>query len=96
VDAIRFRRRKKKSVLVGELAKQNIHFKSLTDAIDTHYIAAAIAQFKAEGYMVNDEDSSYQLQTRFDEINVHGKISFNISEELKRKGLRPFRKHDEY
>ena len=44
---------------------------------------------------VNDEDVSYQWPTKFAGINVHGKISFNIDEELKRKGLRPLRKPDE-
>ena len=62
----------------------------------TVYIAAAIEQLKAEGHPVNDEDVSYQWPTKFGSINVHGKISFNIDEELKRKGLRPFRKPDEY
>ncbi len=62
----------------------------------TVYIAAAIEQLKATGHLVNDEDVSYQWPTKFGSINVHGKISFNIDEELKRKGLRPFRKPDEY
>lgn len=58
----------------------------------TVYIAYAIEQLKAEGYPVNDEDVSYQWPTKFAGINVHGKINFNIDEELKRKGLRPLRK----
>jgi TnpA family transposase len=60
----------------------------------TVYIAYAIEQLKAEGHPVNDEDVSYQWPTKFAGINVHGKISFNIEEELNRKGLRPLRKPD--
>jgi hypothetical protein len=60
----------------------------------TVYIAYAIEQLKAEGYPVNDEDVSYQWPTKFAGINVHGKISFNIEEELNRKGLRALRKPD--
>lgn len=62
----------------------------------TVYIASAIEQLKAEGHPVNDEDVSYQWPTKFGGINMHGRISFNIDEDLKRKGLRPFRKPDEY
>jgi TnpA family transposase len=58
----------------------------------TVYIAYTIEQLKAEGYPVNDEDVSYQWPTKFAGINVHGKINFNIDEELKRKRLRPLRK----
>ena len=60
----------------------------------TVYIAHAIDQLKAGGYPVNDEDVSYQWPKKFAGINVHGKISFNIEEELNRKGLRPLRKPD--
>lgn len=60
----------------------------------TVYIAYAIEQLKTEGYPVNDEDVSYQWPTKFAGINVHGKINFNIDEELKRNGLRPLRKPD--
>jgi TnpA family transposase len=60
----------------------------------TVYISYAIEQLKAESYPVNDEDVSYQWPTKFASINVHGKISFNIEEELNRKGLRPLQKPD--
>jgi len=60
----------------------------------TVYIACAIEHLKTAGREINDEDVPYQWPTKFAGINVHGRIRFNIDEELKRKGLRPLRKLD--
>ena len=60
----------------------------------TVYIEAAIEKLTAEGYPVNEDDIALLWPTRFDNINVHGKIRFNIATELKRRGLRPFRESD--
>ncbi len=62
----------------------------------TVYIEAVIKQLKAEGYPVKEGDVQYLWPTRFENLNVHGKYKFNIAEELKRSGLRPLRKPDEF
>jgi len=58
---------------------------------NTIYMAAAIDQLKAEGFPVQESDLQHLWPTRYEHINVHGKIRFNLEEELKRKGLRPLR-----
>lgn len=59
---------------------------------NTVYMAAVIDQLKAEGFPVQESDLPHLWPTRHEHINVHGKVRFNIEEELKRKGLRPLRK----
>ena len=60
----------------------------------TVYMEAVVEQLKSEGYAVNEKDMQFLWPTRFANLNVHGKYSFNINEEFNREGLRPLRKPD--
>jgi len=51
-----------------------------------------IKQLKAEGYKINDEDITHLSPARHEHINPYGKYTFNVSEGLGRKTLRPLRK----
>ena len=60
----------------------------------TVYIEAVVEQLKLEGYQVNESDLEFIWPTRFANLNVHGKYTFKLKEELNRKGLRPLRNID--
>jgi len=66
----------------------------VTNAIivwNTRYMQAVIDQLKEEGYPVNEEDLAHISPCRFDHINKHGRLTFNVEKELKRQTLRSLR-----
>lgn len=66
----------------------------VTNAIivwNTRYMQVIIDQLKAEGYPISDDDLAHISPCRFDHINKHGKITFNVETEWKRQTLRPLR-----
>ena len=66
----------------------------LTNAVvawNTGYMAAAIAQLRAEGYPVRDEDIAHLSPARFEHLNPYGKYTFAIDGARKSLRLRPLR-----
>ena len=66
----------------------------LTNAVvvwNTVYMQEVIAQLRAEGYPVQDEDLAHLSPARFEHINRLGKYTFAEQETLLRNGLRPLR-----
>ena len=64
----------------------------LTNAVvvwNTVYLQEVIAQLRAEGYPVQDEDLAHLSPARFEHINRLGKYTFAEQETLLRNGLRP-------
>lgn len=64
----------------------------VTNAIivwNTVYIHAIIEQLRTEGYQINEEDLAHISPCRFEHINKHGKVTFNVEKERNRRGLRP-------
>ena len=59
---------------------------------NTVYMWEAIQQLKREGYQINEEDLKHLSPARYERINVFGKYSFPVKEELARNGLRPLRR----
>ena len=55
------------------------------------YMQKVVDLLKEEGYPVNDEDISRVLPSLFGHINMNGKYSFHVSEEVKKGELRPLR-----
>jgi hypothetical protein len=45
----------------------------------------------AEGYPINDDDLRHLGPARHEHINPYGHYTFNVQQELQRKGLRPLR-----
>jgi hypothetical protein len=83
-------RRKRGEDLVNQASCLNL----VTNAIvvwNTVYMAAVVAQLKAEGYPVQDSDLARIWPTRYEHINVYGRYHFNLEEAHGRKGLRPLR-----
>lgn len=67
----------------------------VTNAIivwNTRYMQAVIDQLMEEGYPFNEEDLAHISPCRFDHINKHGKLTFNVEKEWKRQTLRPLRR----
>ncbi len=60
---------------------------------NTRYMQAIIDQLKNEGYLINEDDLKHISPCRFKHINKHGRLTFNVEEELNRKELRPLRTH---
>ena len=58
---------------------------------NTVYMQAIIEQLRKEGYKINDEDLRHLGPARYEHINPYGHYTFNIQQELQRKGLRPLR-----
>ena len=66
----------------------------LTNAVvvwNTVYVQQVIAQLRAEGYPVHDEDLIHLSPARFEHINRLGKYTFAEQETLLRNSLRPLR-----
>ncbi|HYT43595.1 MAG TPA: transposase, partial [Methylomirabilota bacterium] len=59
---------------------------------NTRYMWEIIAQLKAEGHNISDEDIKHLSPARYEHINPYGKYSFKVAEGLNRKELRPLRK----
>jgi TnpA family transposase len=58
---------------------------------NTVYMQEAIKQLREEGYDIKDDDLKHLGPARHEHINPYGHYSFNVQEELQRKGLRPLR-----
>ncbi len=66
----------------------------VTNAIivwNTRYMQAVVDQLKEEGHPVSEEDLAHISPCRFDHINKHGRLTFNVEKELERQTLRPLR-----
>jgi TnpA family transposase len=67
----------------------------VTNAIivwNTRYMQAVIDQLRSEGYDVAEEDLRHISPCRFEHINKHGKLNFDVEREWSRKKLRSLRK----
>jgi hypothetical protein len=60
-------------------------------AWNTVYMWEAIEQLKKEGRQIEAADVKHLSPARYEHINVFGKYSFPVKEELSRKSLRPLR-----
>lgn len=58
---------------------------------NTVYMQAIIEQLRKEGYQINDDDLRHLGPARHEHINPYGHYTFNVQQELQRKGLRPLR-----
>ncbi len=58
---------------------------------NTVYMQAIIEQLRNEGYQINDDDLRHLGPARHEHINPYGHYTFNVQQELQRKGLRPLR-----
>jgi len=66
----------------------------VTNAIivwNTVYMQAVIEQLKQEGYVINESDLQHISPCRFEHLNKHGKIAFNVDATWQRDSLRPLR-----
>jgi TnpA family transposase len=66
----------------------------LTNAVvawNTVYMAAAIDQLRADGYVVRDEDIAHLSPARYEHINPYGKYSFEVDAPRGKTRLRPLR-----
>ncbi len=52
---------------------------------------AVIEQLKQEGYVINESDLQHISPCRFEHLNKHGKIAFNVDATWQRDSLRPLR-----
>ncbi len=59
------------------------------------YMWEAIEQLKREGHQIDEADVKHLSPARYEHINVFGKYSFPVKEELGRRKLRPLRKPGE-
>jgi TnpA family transposase len=62
---------------------------------NTVYMWEAIEHLRREGRWIDDADLKHLSPARYEHINVFGRYSFPVEEELKRKSLRPLRKPGE-
>jgi hypothetical protein len=56
---------------------------------------AALAQLRAEGYAVSDEDVRRLSPLLHEHINMLGRYSFLMSEAIAQGALRPLRQHNQ-
>lgn len=59
---------------------------------NTVYMQVVVDQLKLEGYPLHEEDIVHLSPARHDHINFYGRYSFDVSEALEQKGLRPLRR----
>ncbi|MGH9761508.1 MAG: Tn3 family transposase, partial [Blastocatellia bacterium] len=59
---------------------------------NTTYMWEVVRELRNEGLKIEDDDLRHISPARYEHINVFGKYSFPVDEELKRKGLRPLRR----
>lgn len=62
---------------------------------NTIYMWAVMEQLKKEGHQIEEADVSHLSPARYEHLNVFGKYSFPVKEELSRKTLRPLRRPGE-
>ena len=58
---------------------------------NTIYMDAALAQLRAEGFHVRDEDVARLSPLGFDHVNMLGRYAFTLPEAVARGELRPLR-----
>lgn len=58
---------------------------------NTVYMQEVVGQLREEGHKIRDDDLKHLGPARHEHINPYGHYSFNVQEELQRKGLRPLR-----
>jgi hypothetical protein len=58
---------------------------------NTIYMDAALAQLRAEGFKVRNEDVARLSPLSHEHINMLGRYSFSVPEEVERGELRPLR-----
>ena len=58
---------------------------------NTIYTDAILAQLRAEGYLVQDEDAVRLSPFGHEHINMLGRYSFSVPDAVARGELRPFR-----
>ncbi|MEJ8632188.1 Tn3 family transposase [Streptomyces sp. MS2.AVA.5] len=61
---------------------------------NTRYLDAAVAQLRAEGHSIKDEDVARLSPLKDRHINFLGRYLFNIAASGPAQGLRPFRAPD--
>ena len=77
-----------------EQANQASTLTLVTNAIivwNTVYMQAVIDQLKQEGYSISESDLQHISPCRFEHINKHGKLTFNVDSAWRRDFLRPLR-----
>jgi Tn3 transposase DDE domain len=87
----------KVETVLEALAHQASYLNLVTNAVivwNTVYMAAAVGQFKREGYPIPETDLAHLWPTRYTHINMYGTYQFNVEEARGRKGLRPLRRPD--
>jgi len=57
----------------------------------TIYMQAITKQLRQEGYPIHEDDLRHLSPARYEHINPYGHYTFNVQQELERKGLRPLR-----
>jgi TnpA family transposase len=62
---------------------------------NTVYMWETLEQLKREGYQIEKADVKHLSPARYEHLNVFGKYSFPVQEELNRKTLRPLRRPGE-
>jgi TnpA family transposase len=62
---------------------------------NTVYMWAVMEQLKKEGHQIEEADVKHLSPARYEHLNVFGKYSFPVKEELSRKTLRPLRRPGE-
>lgn len=81
-----------------EQANQASALTLVTNAIivwNTVYMQAVIDQLKQEGYVINESDLQHISPCRFEHVNKHGKIAFNVDTTWQRDFLRPLHNPNE-
>lgn len=63
---------------------------------NTVYMQAVIDQLKEEGHVIDQTDLSHISPCRFEHINKHGKLTFNVNQKWNRDKLRPLRASGSY
>lgn len=58
---------------------------------NTVYMQEIIKQLRKDGYYISDDDLKHLGPVRHEHINPYGHYTFNVLQELQRKGLRPLR-----
>ena len=62
---------------------------------NTVYMWEALEQLKREGRRIEESEIKHLSPARYEHLNVFGKYSFPVQEELSRKTLRPLRRPGE-
>jgi len=86
------------AVDLDDQLNQAAYLNLITNAVvvwNTIYLWEVVQHLRREGRQIDDADLKYLSPARYEHINVFGKYSFPVEEELRRKSLRPLRKPGE-